>query len=226
MYCTKCRNEIKNSDIFCSKCGTPTSNNKESLNDELELSNVPTEIIPKIGSCEKCGNPKRLVFQNGKNTYMKVCLNCDTKIVGTCPICKQKLSTEKAEQCDVCKCSWYKEIPQAISLNIENTFTTVKEKIKCPKCSSEEITSDKKGFSGKQAVGGAILTGGIGILAGTIGSNKIIITCLACGNQFKPGDKPATIQRKNTQSEKGAIVFVYATILFFIIFIIVKLVTS
>lgn len=225
MYCTKCRNEIKNSDIFCSKCGTPTSNNKESLNDELLSSNVPTEIIPKTGSCEKCGNPKRLVFQNGKYTYMKVCLNCDSKL-GSCPICKQKLSTEKAEQCDVCKCTWHKEISQAILSEIEKSSSTVNNKIKCPKCSSEQLTSDKKGFSGKQAVGGAILTGGIGILAGTIGSNKIVITCLACGNQFKPGDKPAPILRKNTQSEKGAIIFVYATILFFIIFIIVKLVKT
>lgn len=58
----------------------------------------------------------------------------------------------------------------------------------CPKCGSNQITANKKGFSGKKAVGGAILTGGIGILAGTIGSNKIVITCLNCGNQFKPGE--------------------------------------
>jgi hypothetical protein len=35
-----------------------------------------------------------------------------------------------------------------------------------------------------------VLTGGIGLLAGTIGSNKILITCLNCGNQFKPGQQP------------------------------------
>lgn len=35
----------------------------------------------------------------------------------------------------------------------------------CPKCGSNQITSDKKGFSGKKAVAGALLTGGIGILA-------------------------------------------------------------
>ena len=47
------------------------------------------------------------------------------------------------------------------------------QEIKCPKCSSTQLTANKKGFSGKQAVGGALLTGGIGLLAGTIGSNKI-----------------------------------------------------
>lgn len=68
--------------------------------------------------------------------------------------------------------------------------------IKCPKCGSTQIAANKKGFSGTKAVGGAILTGGIGLLAGTIGSNKIIITCLNCGNNFSPGqkiEKPQTV---------------------------------
>ena len=78
----------------------------------------------------------------------------------------------------------------------------------CPKCGSNQITSDKKGFSGKQAVAGALLTGGIGILAGTIGSNKIKITCLSCGNEFKPGEgkernKPQQYQKtENKESDE------------------------
>jgi len=63
------------------------------------------------------------------------------------------------------------------------------DEIRCPKCGSNQLTANKKGFSGKKAAVGAVLTGGIGLLAGTIGSNKIIITCLNCGNQFKPGEK-------------------------------------
>lgn len=53
-----------------------------------------------------------------------------------------------------------------------------------------QISEDKKGFSGTKAVAGAVLTGGIGLLAGTIGSNKIKITCLRCGHVFNPGDRP------------------------------------
>jgi hypothetical protein len=60
--------------------------------------------------------------------------------------------------------------------------------IPCPKCGSHDLYVGKKGFSGKKAVGGALLTGGIGLLAGTLGSNKINITCLHCGHVFKPGD--------------------------------------
>jgi len=60
--------------------------------------------------------------------------------------------------------------------------------IACPKCGSTQITANKKGFSGVKAVGGAILIGGAGLLAGTLGSNKVVITCLACGKKFKPGE--------------------------------------
>lgn len=62
------------------------------------------------------------------------------------------------------------------------------EDIKCPKCGSSQISSQRKGFSGGKAVAGAVLTGGIGLLAGTIGSNKVNLCCLKCGNQFKPGE--------------------------------------
>lgn len=64
------------------------------------------------------------------------------------------------------------------------------DNIKCPICKSSHIHSDKKGFSGKKAVAGAVLVGGVGILAGTIGSNKIKLTCLSCGCEFKPSSKP------------------------------------
>lgn len=84
--------------------------------------------------------------------------------------------------------------------------------VKCPKCGSEQITSGKKGFSGTKAVGGALLTGGIGLLAGTIGSNKIRITCLNCGHQFKPGDKPAaekeTDNKLSPEAEKTGCILV------------------
>lgn len=69
----------------------------------------------------------------------------------------------------------------------------------CPKCGSNQITSDKKGFSGKKAVAGVLLTGGIGILAGTIGSNKIKMTCLSCGHEFKPGEGKEIVNQQQYQ---------------------------
>lgn len=63
------------------------------------------------------------------------------------------------------------------------------DKIRCPKCGSDQIHSDRKGFSTGKAVAGALIGGVVvGGLAGTSGSNKIRITCLKCGNIFKPGE--------------------------------------
>lgn len=57
----------------------------------------------------------------------------------------------------------------------------------CPKCLSTNLSANKKGFSAGKALVGGAFTGPIGLLAGTIGSGKIKITCLNCGHTFKPG---------------------------------------
>lgn len=58
----------------------------------------------------------------------------------------------------------------------------------CPKCGSTNIHADKKGFSAKKGITGMLLFGGYGLLAGALGSNKLRLTCLDCGYQFKPGE--------------------------------------
>ena len=73
--------------------------------------------------------------------------------------------------------------------------------VHCPKCNSTQISADKKGFSGKKALIGGLLTGGIGLLAGTIGSKDIIITCLNCGYKFMPGEgKIESTQEDNNEA--------------------------
>jgi tellurium resistance protein TerD len=63
----------------------------------------------------------------------------------------------------------------------------MENEIKCSKCGSTQLTTNKKGFGlGKALIGGA-LTGGIGLLAGFIGSGKVKITCLKCGNSWTAG---------------------------------------
>ena len=63
------------------------------------------------------------------------------------------------------------------------------------------MTANKKGFSGKKAVVGGLLTGGIGILAGTIGSNTVKITGLAFGKELTPGEgHNAFVVEENTYS--------------------------
>jgi hypothetical protein len=47
--------------------------------------------------------------------------------------------------------------------------------VKCTKCGSTQIHAEKRGWK---------------LTTGPIGSGKIYITCLKCGNKFRPGDAP------------------------------------
>lgn len=89
----------------------------------------------------------------------------------------------------------------------------MENQIRCPKCNSNQLSAHKKGFSGQKAVAGAVLTGGIGLLAGTIGSNKILITCLNCGHQFKPGDKPIIKSKQSTDLAGTVVIAIVVLIL-------------
>jgi DNA-directed RNA polymerase subunit RPC12/RpoP len=77
------------------------------------------------------------------------------------------------------------------------------QEIKCPKCGSTQLSANKKGFSGKKAVVGGLLTGGVGLLAGTIGSNKVKITCLACGKEFAPGEDMESLKKKRQEVDEA-----------------------
>lgn len=99
-----------------------------------------------------------------------------------CSECGKRVS-DKAASCPSCG----NPINQHIATT-SNTTSSSNNLMKCPKCNSTNLTSDKKGFSGRKAVAGAVLTGGIGLLAGTIGSNKTMITCLDCGYKYKAGE--------------------------------------
>lgn len=61
--------------------------------------------------------------------------------------------------------------------------------LKCPKCKSTNIQimgNNRKAFSVGKAVGGALLTGGVGVLAGFAGKKgKYEIFCTDCGHRWK-----------------------------------------
>jgi len=58
--------------------------------------------------------------------------------------------------------------------------------MKCPKCNGTDISAQKAGFGLGKAVTGAALTGGVGLLAGFAGSNKVNLHCLNCGHKWNP----------------------------------------
>lgn len=104
------------------------------------------------------------------------CSNCGEKVNDNakfCPSCGKNLDALKSDPSPSYQ-------PSHTSYN--------QEKIRCPYCNSTNVHAHTKGFSGKKAAAGAVAFGVAGALAGTIGSNKVQLTCLNCGKTFKPGD--------------------------------------
>jgi len=110
-----------------------------------------------------------------------------------CPECGKEIS-DKASSCPNCGFPLIQNDNEsnqneAIAKYASQSYNPIVEDcIGCPKCGSTELHAEKQGFSGKKALVGAVLTGGIGLLAGTIGSKNVNITCLKCGNKFKAGE--------------------------------------
>ena len=94
----------------------------------------------------------------------------------------------------------------------------MENQVKCPKCASTQISANKKGFSGGQAVTGALLFGGVGLLAGTAGSGKVKITCLSCGHVFNPGDNPSVVRSASGTPPATAKNLIIFSVVFFILF--------
>lgn len=81
------------------------------------------------------------------------------------------------------------------------------DKLYCPNCGSSQLVANKKGFGAGKALTGAVLTGGIGLLAGFIGSGKVKVTCLKCGCKWNPGElltKEQKDEKENYVKEKIA----------------------
>ena len=73
--------------------------------------------------------------------------------------------------------------------------------IRCPKCKSTNLHVSQKGFSGGKALAGALTVGALGLLAGTIGSKNIEITCLNCGHKFNPVKEAKREQQNKAMQE-------------------------
>ncbi len=80
-------------------------------------------------------------------------------------------------------------ISQPLQQNIQIIQESPKDETQpvCPSCGSKQVSYGKQGFGFGKAIVGGLLTGGIGLLAGGIGRNKILLVCLKCGHKWKLG---------------------------------------
>ena len=92
------------------------------------------------------------------------------------------------------------------------------EPIKCPKCNSDQLSANKHGYSLKKGIGGAVITGGIGLLAGMHGANRVEITCLKCGHVFRPSNKPEPTEIPGYKLPWWVVLLVLAIVVLIMIF--------
>ena len=71
-------------------------------------------------------------------------------------------------------------------------------KVTCPRCGAKDIQALKKGFGAGKAVGGAVVVGPVGLLAGFIGSRKVQIVCLRCGHKWAPSPRSTGRVRRDS----------------------------
>lgn len=139
-----------------------------------------------------------------KSDTIKICADCGDRLLSTarqCPTCGSKRLTS-VDRDDTQAIANLRQAGQAVGRKPkapQPAYVSKKEVIKqriadnkaagiacCPKCGSASLTANKKGFGVGKAVAGGLTIGAAGLLAGGIGANKVVVTCLNCGHQYKP----------------------------------------
>ena len=57
---------------------------------------------------------------------------------------------------------------------------------RCPVCSSPSLAAAKRGYSAGWGFAGLVFLGPLGLFAGAIGKDDILVHCMNCGNEWKP----------------------------------------
>lgn len=173
MFCSNCGKEISPSDKFCRFCGQKI---QESGNEEeqYDVETVVNEFKNnRIGACKYLANMYGLSLSKAKelidNEYSK-----RKKDKNIWKQAKQQIAEKNLHQ--------QKELNKIKQLKEDKVPF-------CPRCHSTNLTAQKKGLGLLKGAIGVATFGGLGVTAAGIGKNKIILTCLNCGYQFKPGKK-------------------------------------
>jgi hypothetical protein len=147
----------------------------------------------------------------------------------SCSECGKQVS-DKASSCP--NCGNPMTTPRINVIQNQPILSAQKEEslMGCPKCNSTQLSANKRGFSAGNALAGAILTGGVGLLAGGIGSSNVSITCLKCGFKYKAGEyetlknrQKALAESRVNNSSSGSGLFIFTILLTIVTIILAKL---
>lgn len=130
---------------------------------------VEITTYPDNGICANCGGklPPRpngiRCSRCGSYTAGNFCANCGQSLSGSAP--QPTPSTAPAQPA-------YMPFQPLPGINC------------CPRCRSDRISTQRKGFSWGWAIAGFFLIPGFGILLGLIGRNNLHCRCQLCGHKW------------------------------------------
>lgn len=139
-----------------------------------------------LGYLEAASNPNAIIFMETKFLDFNKARHLILEYVGlpTQDINDQKAASTTSPKVEIPDQKADSPINNTIQINLNSGPQG--PQIACPKCGSNQVTANKKGFNAGQALVGGIATGGLGLLAGFWGSNDIRLNCSSCGNRWKP----------------------------------------
>jgi Predicted RNA-binding protein (consists of S1 domain and a Zn-ribbon domain) len=130
-----------------------------------------------------------MIYQNELDGYILfICDKCGKSHTKHKGYCKQYGDEYHFNPPITCTCgNTQKVVYKESSIKSSSPVVEDNNGVKCPNCGSTQIAASSKGFGLGKAAAGGLLFGAVGLLGGFIGSNKVMVTCLKCGSQWKAG---------------------------------------
>lgn len=183
-FCPECGTHVEGMK-FCPECGYSLVTTKEKV---IDFESVKEPEKDEVKSTEMVEN----TIQNEPDERVKVGFKTLMKSKSFGEFLAAKNNPEKAAEIQNRK--WSQVMSNSAKSTqevaaIKKAAKIEKNAIKCPKCGSKNVQfmqQDKKGFSVGKALGGAVLSGGVGAVAGFAGKKgKKQWHCLNCSNVFE-----------------------------------------
>ena len=165
----------------------------------VECPECGNQVSDRAKACPRCGFPIESDFEKASIRY---CTSCGSKLnpeALTCEVCGAPAKNAVEAPLEPQESHFTTSVSQRRSEAnhlpgteppTERAFSNQTQTMpRCPICGSTALSAGKKGGGIGKAAAGAIIAGPIGLLAGGIGMNKLVITCLNCGHTFEPSEK-------------------------------------